>query len=907
MRNKIQNSFHELPAESHDSLRDALLIHISQITPQTNKVIVTHLCLALTDLAMLMASWESPVLDLIEKFSGRPDLLAALLEILKYLPEEVNSRYLRLGANRRDEIVKGLEAHSNTVHEFLCQCVTNALTAQQALISNGTADRSALPYDPEHIQTMAIKCFTSWVSVSAIQVTDISDNVIVSQVFARLSRDPLQESSKMHDIATDCLTILLQWVEMCPGNQLLEMQLFTCVMELEKAFQAASAYENMDATMNYCRIFTHTAEAFLERIISVECEAAPHYALKTFDLILKCIACYDYEVARITFHLWYRVSEELYRGAGRDSPALTAQFKPYIEQLITELTRHSQMDADHEGLLAEHDDLFVSEKTKILTNAANYDRLLYILFYHCILQDFRKKVSELINDVVFIVESIKCFQQMFNTLHDPHVTWEGTEAALFVMANVAKNIKPDENDVVPKVVEAILNLPETTHIAVRYVSVFLLGELCDWIQQHPESLQAVLNFLLHALQQKSGLAGAAANALLSICTSCGEQMTCHISGLMQIVGSLDSFEINNDSAIGLLKGVTIIVTRLPHAQLTAAAKEMIGVQTQPLLHLLAADDEVVAVSPVATKAEVKTRKDPTFWLDRLAAILRHTNPKVRDGEQHPIVPVLEELWPVLSRTFMKFAADLRVMERTCRCVRYAIRCVGRQAAVILEPLVKQIVHIYVHMYQHPCFLYLGSILVDEFAGVSDGGACTQGLIEMLGSFIQPTFRMLEKENGLRDHPDTVDDFFRLCARYLQRAPAEFLQSACVNPILQCAMLAAMLEHRDANCSVMKYLENLLALGRSEEQRPEVRRLVCGVVEANVDALMSNLLSASVFHLQTYMLPDVADVLLGLKLLDTVRFLQSLKVALDALPKKNSNGHVTVTQAQLNNFHDALTL
>lgn len=45
-----------------------------------------------------------------------------------------------------------------------------------------------------------------------------------------------------------------------------------------------------------------------------------------------------------------------------------------------------------------------------------------------------------------------------------------------------------ENDVVPKVVEAILNLPENTHIAVRHTSILLLGELCEWIESHPEFL-----------------------------------------------------------------------------------------------------------------------------------------------------------------------------------------------------------------------------------------------------------------------------------------------------------------------------------------------------------------------------------------------------------------------------------
>lgn len=46
----------------------------------------------------------------------------------------------------------------------------------------------------------------------------------------------------------------------------------------------------------------------------------------------------------------------------------------------------------------------------------------------------------------------------------------------------------EENDVVPKVVEAILNMPQNTHVAVRYTSVLLLGELCEWIEKHPESL-----------------------------------------------------------------------------------------------------------------------------------------------------------------------------------------------------------------------------------------------------------------------------------------------------------------------------------------------------------------------------------------------------------------------------------
>ena len=56
-----------------------------------------------------------------------------------------------------------------------------------------------------------------------------------------------------------------------------------------------------------------------------------------------------------------------------------------------------------------------------------------------------------------------------------------------------------------------------------------------------------------------------------------------------------------------------------------------------------------------------------------------------------------------------------------------------------------------------------------------------GLLDMLEAFLLPTFAILTKnENGLRDNPDTVDDFFRLNARFIQRIPLPYLRSGFVN-------------------------------------------------------------------------------------------------------------------------------
>ncbi|XP_055375731.1 transportin-3 [Condylostylus longicornis] len=842
MRNKIQNSFHELPLSSHESLRDSLIAHIGQIRNDTDPIIVTQLCLAIADLALLMSSWKDPVISLIETLSQRPDSIWPLLEILTLIPEEIDSRYLRLGSNRRAEIHKTLEGSAQTVMNFLNVCLQE--------------------YGHDvNLLNKIITCFNAWIAIHAVPLSNFTGNPVAQKIFQLLN--DIGTSRKLHDSATDCLCTLLLCIEANNNNQdddrqILEMQIFNGILGLENCYHTyiGVGYEDIDKAINYCRIFTALAESFLEKMLADE--KAPHYSIKSLELVLTCVDHYDYEVAEITFSLWYRLSEELYQ---KNNDQLTSYFKTHIERLISALFRHSQMDADHEGLIDENDNFL----------------------------DFRRKVSELIKDVVFIIGSTNCFKQMFIILQDPNATWERSESALFIMENVAKNILPDENEIVSKVVEAILNLPPNTHIAFRFTSIMLIGQLSDWIDNHPESLQAVLNFLLYSLQQKNGLAKAAAISLTLICTSSRDHMVYHLNGLIEIARSLDSFEINNELAIGLLKGISIIISRLPRPQLEQAMNQICSFQFGPLLHL------VESTSAEITKGE---RNDPSYWIDRACAVIRHTNFDISSNATHPAVHILTDSWPLFSKVMDKYQSDVRIMERTCRYIRYGMRAVGTQASHLLEPLVKQMIHLY-SIHYHSCFLYLGSILVDEFAKSEE---CTAGLLEMLKAFIEPTFNMLHVENGLKNNPDTVDDFFRLSSRFIECCPIPFLQSPLVRPIFQCALLAIPLDHKDANSSVMKFFCNLLKCGRPTYKLDVTKPLVKEITHQNGQELAMNLIHASVFCLHSYMLPDVAEVLNELKTVEGhVRMEIYLKNALEALPKKNSGGCITATQEQLDEF------
>lgn len=178
-----------------------------------------------------------------------------------------------------------------------------------------------------------------------------------------------------------------------------------------------------------------------------------------------------------------------------------------------------------------------------------------------------------------------------------------------------------DNEIVPNVVEAILNLPENTHIAVRYTSVLLLGELRDWIEKHPQSLDPILNFLVCYLSQ-AGVGNAAVTALQNICTACNEHMSRHIPILLQLLHQVDTFAITNPAVIGLLKGVAAIITCMPLSEITTVLRELCFMQINPLCQLV--DKNVPPVKG--------TTMDPILWMDRLASIFRHVIINIDEGK-----------------------------------------------------------------------------------------------------------------------------------------------------------------------------------------------------------------------------------------------------------------------------------
>lgn len=81
------------------------------------------------------------------------------------------------------------------------------------------------------------------------------------------------------------------------------------------------------------------------------------------------------------------------------------------------------------------------------------------------------------------------------------------------------------------------------------------------------------------------------------------------------------------------------MSSLPHDEISQAMKELCWFQARPLCEIM---ERRIPI-------EVGTKTDPLIWLDRLAAIFRHTDPKIADpNEPHPCQGAVTEVSFVIS-------------------------------------------------------------------------------------------------------------------------------------------------------------------------------------------------------------------------------------------------------------------
>ncbi|VDM57658.1 unnamed protein product [Angiostrongylus costaricensis] len=340
----------------------------------------------------------------------------------------------------------------------------------------------------------------------------------------------------------------------------------------------------------------------------------------------------------------------------------------------------------------------------------------------------------------------------------------------------------EENVVVPELVNAIVGLPSTSHPALLLTSVDLLGSASEWLSKNTSYLGKVVEWILH-LAVTPSFAAPAAEAI----DKASKEKTC-----------------------------TILIMNLPEAGIRLRLSEL----CQPIIERL---QMVISSTPVivtnnenekAADSWARIAGEPVLWIDRIATIFREVRPwnggslktvNSIASDAAPWLDIATKLYEVLSETLKRYESTSRIVEHCCRSIRFIVRSLGMQSIGFVEPLITQMMDIF-SRHQHSCFLYLSSILVDEYGSME---SLQPGLMIMLESLAHGTFTVLTLENGPRDHPDTVDDLFRLAMRFVVRAPSAFFVHPVATALFECAMVCLSLDHQEANRSVTRFFVSII--------------------------------------------------------------------------------------------------
>lgn len=840
MRSKIQFFFHELPTSSHESLKSSILNHCTKITLETPQVIVTQLCLALADLCLQLSSWDNPVLDLINRFGILEANWTFLLEVLSLIPEEMGCRSLRLGQERVKEMMTKLKMASPLLIQFLSSVV-------------------AAKKDNERFLKQVIHSLSSWIKTSSVPCQLVISNNLLQLPFSVLKND--SSPIFLHKAACDCICNGLLCLEsdevVAEEKENLSQVLFEGVCALSPTFikLCQTSPDDVERLMNFSRIFTDTCEAFLPYFLS-----SPNKGFGTFhllDLVLLSANSKSFEVASLSFTFWNRFAELLY-----EKQELKDLLSPYIYRLVMALRSHMLLDPSYETIHDCPDDFM----------------------------EFRYECQELIADVVFMINSEHLFGEMFESLKHCGDSWPECEVCIFIMSASAKDLTGSDTEVVGKVLETILNAGDM-HQCVRHSCIKLIKELKNWIDKHPQFIEPCLRFLLIGLQSNH-LAGAASDSIENLCLCSPSHMTPLFDNLLQILQSIETSNVSNDAVLGILKGCAGILGRMSVVDVEVKTKQLCALQLVPLSSILNGNAKVLPGSK---------ENDPTIWLDRLAAIFSHLNPDVKNSDVHPCQEAVEQVWPVLAKVFSKCARDGKIIERCCRCIRFAVRCLGKNSTSFVQPIITEIINLF-QQYPHSCCLYLGSILVDEFG---EDASYHLVLIEMLESLCPLTFKLLDEASGLRNHPDIVDDLFRLAFRFVQRAPQPFVRSSCTKQLLAYATLSCCLDHKDANESSCLFLIEIIKACNTLQGNE------CGIQMKELllnqgQEIMNHIIKASLFCLPNITTYKIVELLYELVIFDSEVASHWLRQTLKALPIHSTTGKQTVTEQQIAEFHQIIS-
>uniref|UniRef100_A0A1I8A6K2 Importin N-terminal domain-containing protein n=1 Tax=Steinernema glaseri TaxID=37863 RepID=A0A1I8A6K2_9BILA len=767
LRNKVLKQFDELPPDSYEQFRNSLVAHLMAVdwlNPR-DSVIVTQLSLALVDLYLQVPKWPYTIGKLIGEFVQHPvDRTGVILTLLKLFPEEAQNPQVDIGQNRRTEV----EAELAGLNVEMIAYIGQVCVAYQ-----GNND----------VICKAIKCMATWILNDRIPTKQFADHPILASAISVLEF-PEGVDFSLHEASTDLLCAAFQRID----RDITDRQDLTLAILLHsKVFCMIDKFDTAEEGQmrNYARLFTEAAEAFALSMLE-EPGTEGFGNVQFLDLLLVLAAHPDMEYIDISFNFWYYFGAHFIESP--DDPDEWEIYRPYIRRYMVELLKHCRYDPQDEFIDEDDDDEFAQ---------------------------FRARVCESANDIFLLIGVEECLKLIAEYFNRCEKTWVEIEAVVFFLSAFMDKVHPMESFFIPEILEAVISSGQDCHPLLSRSMIGLVKRAEEWIQRHPACLNTVMDWLIARLNDER-FAAKAARAVLAFCIGSSSSLTMYFDLLYEVVAQ---YETNPELAglvqsagNELIEACANIAKNRPLEEFIVKFDRLVRRSNECLSHIVAKEklsaEEFHRKEKCSTQWELLTLS-PITWMNRLSCVYRYVEPygwQYLTNSESPLAlqvnALVEGTWKVLLDALETFASDLSICESCCRAMRFVIRSLGPRSAHLARELIQVMVRIY-QVYPHSCFLYVGSIMVDEYSSQRE---FLPDLLMMVELLAQGSIGILKEWNGFLNNPDTVDDLFRIGVRFVQKAPAAFLATPVAHLFFQCGVQAVRVDHQDVISSVSLFFQ-----------------------------------------------------------------------------------------------------
>lgn len=645
--------------------------------------------------------------------------------------------------------------------------------------------------------------------------------------------------------------------------------LYPRIVKLRPMILEAATTEDNDLMKGITRLFAEAGEAWVVLISRM-----PDEFRELVECVLECcMRDRDREAISVTFIFWYELKQSVTLEKYIPARAFLADL---YSKLVDIMIKHLEFPTPEDG---DEKDLFDGDREQ-------EDKF----------RGFRHAMGDVLKDCCEVIGVTQCLTKAYALIQTwgqkyasqvsgttvPH--WQELEAPLFSLRAMGRMVSPEESSVLPQVIPLLTTVPD--HQKLKFQAIMALARYTEWTAQHPETLEAQLNYVISGFRHNSQeVVQAAALAFKFLGTDCQKLLGDHIPQLHQFYESIID-KLKPSSQEEVTEGVAAIVAVQPIGKVYETLK-------------MFCDPVMTRVVSLASQAkDENSEKTVADYLGLVTIFFGWVQPYVSPSEENPAVKYCQEVLPTLAGIAKHFTQSMPILERVCKCWRVMVISYRTATAPLLGLLATSIAEGF-EASRQGCFLWATDAVIREYSYGAEfvDDATSENVFRFFAQQATVFFKILTELQPV-DLPDVIEDFFRLASDAVRYYPVKTITSNLALPMVQASLTALTLQSLEPIQAVLHFLRDFLDFGfengpvsnfngpngePSPGNPPEVQAAVKQVIHSTGQQLVHRVLTGMMFSFPEDCFPDASGILLSLFNLGPQAAAQWVQGTLQLLP------------------------